>query len=208
VIANNDDDESKKVEGSFSVEELKRDAGEVVYRDSERTFLLIVKPAEAFDGLIGELSLLADGPGGKSIEKMDCFKENEISFDGQIPAKKPQKQPKKELRTEITCRQEDGDQVRTVGIVQEARGLSALVVDQNFDDKTLRLVHSIPVTLDNDAPKQSVWTGKRGAVTLTLTVKENVRRRLVGELEISDGSNEPLTGLECIPNDKITFDAE
>jgi hypothetical protein len=205
VIKNNVDDDTAKVESSFSVDELGSDTREVSYVDDDGAFRLTVS-ADGTGALRGELLLPESEGDGIFIERMNCFKNDDISFEGSIPAKSPEK-PTKTLKTEITCRQEDGDQVRTIGIVKEQRGFSAVVVDQNFDDGTQKLARVLAVTLNTDAPEQSVWSGNRGSFSLRLTVKENAQGRLTGELKSSDRS-EPISGLECIPDDKITFDSK
>lgn len=86
IIKNNDNDETKKIAGFISVRSATGGGGEVRYVNAKKGFQLIVKPAANFDGLVGELTLQADGPQEELIQQMSCFENNDISFDGEIPA--------------------------------------------------------------------------------------------------------------------------
>jgi hypothetical protein len=214
VVLNNDDDESKKLETTFIVEKAETSDGNVVFFDSPGLFRLITKPDTVVEGLKGDLLLPEEEGDGLFVEDMNCFADSEIEFDGEIP-NAPTKDADSKLvmlDTELTCRQEDGDQVRSIGIVQRgARGnktFEALIVDEDFDatpTSTKKLVQTLPVTRRTISQGVVEWSGKSQNASLKLTVKTESQGKMVGELVASDAA-ETLSGLECISNDTITFD--
>jgi hypothetical protein len=220
VVENNTDTQKKTLVHSPAIEEpfFAGDNGTGMYADSSDSYkLTVVKKAGQNGGderLVGEYvgparagTVAADGSSkAEVLEDLNCREKDsiEITHTNLLDVVLPMPNP--EVPTLLMCFQDEGDERKSVGIVNDGANLKARVVQASEMDELKELPSHAEINRRLSPNGNDIYSNRSTSFVLTTTEVEGT---ISATLKLNANGNyaETLTDLTCLKNAPLTLPA-